>query len=89
MPLPFDQAELNALPPPGDHLRQLPMDTVAKLALILVSEMPAMPFTSRLELEAAMETRTAHDWMRVANALRYAYGRPGLAQEIEDAISAD
>jgi hypothetical protein len=48
-----------------------------------------MPHTLCLELKAAIETRTAHDWRRVSNALRHTYGRPGLAQEIEDALSAD
>jgi hypothetical protein len=83
----FDQAELNNLLPPA-HLRRLTLDVVAKLALITVSEMPAMPPTLAMELEAAMESRTAHDWTRVASGLRYA-GREGLAREIEDALDAD
>jgi hypothetical protein len=84
----FDQAELYALPPP-DHLRQLPDAVVGHLAAIVMSEFPVLHLTLQQELRAAMETRTAHDWQRVANALRHAYGRPGLAQEIEDALSVD
>jgi hypothetical protein len=70
------------------HLRQLPEEEVARLVSIIVSEMPAMPYMLGLELRAFAETRTVHDARRVANALRHAFGRPGLAQEIEDTIDA-
>jgi hypothetical protein len=86
MTLPFGEPGLNDLAPPG-HLRQLPEDVVARLAATTISELPATPHTLGLELKAAIETRTVHDWRRVANALRHVYGRPGLAQEIEDALS--
>jgi hypothetical protein len=69
------------------HLRQLPEDTVAGVVSVVFSEMPHMPHTLALELKAFSETRTVHDARRVANALRHAYGQPGLAQEIEDAIA--
>jgi hypothetical protein len=69
-----------------EHLRQLPEDIVAGLVSVVLSEMPCMPHTLGLELKAFTETRTVHDARRVANALRHAYGQPGLAQEIEDAI---
>jgi hypothetical protein len=80
------QTELNDLAPPA-HLRQLPENAVAELTAIILSEFPHMPHTLSLELKAAIETRSAHDWRRVANALRHVYGRPGLSQEIDDALS--
>jgi hypothetical protein len=58
------------------------------LAAVVMSEFPVLHLMLRQELRAAMETRTAHDWQRVANALRHVFGRPGLAQEIEDALTA-
>ena len=84
----FDQAELYD-PPPPDHLRQLPEAVVGHLAAIIMSEFPVLHLTLRLELRAFVESRTLHDAKRLANALRHVYGRPGLAQETEDALSAD
>jgi hypothetical protein len=75
--------------PPGEpdgHLRQLPELVVAELTSIIISEMPCMPHTLGLELRAFAESRTVHDARRVANALRHAYGRPGLAAEVEDRL---
>lgn len=70
-----------------DHLRQLPQEIVAELVAIIISEFPHMPHTLSLELRAFVETRTIHDARRLANALRHYFGRPGLACEIEDALS--
>jgi hypothetical protein len=74
-------------PDTPDHLRQLPADAVAGVVAIIIAEFAgAMPYTLSLELKAFAETRTRHDAQRVANALRHAYGRPGLAQEVEDLL---
>jgi hypothetical protein len=82
----FPPTELHDLQPP-DHLRQLPADAVAGVVAIVISEFAgAMPHTLSLELKAFAETRTRHDAQRVANALRHYYGRPGLAQEVEDLL---
>jgi hypothetical protein len=70
-----------------EHLRQLPEEVVAELTATIISEVPHMPRTLGLELQAFAESRTVHDARRVARALRHAYGRPGLAQEIEDRLS--
>ena len=68
------------------HLRQLPQETVERLVGIVTSEFAgAMPYTLKMELEGFQRDRTAWDGRRVANALRYAYGRPGMAREIEAA----
>lgn len=74
---------------PPAHLRQLPESVVGHLAAIVLSEFPVLHFTLRLELRAFIETRTVHDGRRLANALRHYYGRPGLAQEVEDALDTD
>jgi hypothetical protein len=71
----------------SDPLSQLPEAVAGHLAAVVLSEFPVLHLTLRHELRAALETRTRHDWQRVANALRHCYGRPGLAQEIEDALS--
>jgi hypothetical protein len=73
--VPFDQ--------PG-HLRQLPEEDVARVVSIIVSECPHMPYGLGEELKAFAETRTVHDARRLANALRRAYSREGLAREVED-----
>jgi hypothetical protein len=71
-----------------DHLRQLPADDVARVVSIIRSEVPraVMSYGLALEVEAFAETRTVHDGRRLANALRHAYGRPGLAAEVEDIL---
>jgi hypothetical protein len=70
------------------HMRQMPDEVVARLASIIRSEFPAgLPYTLRLEMEAWVETRTVHDAGRCSRALRYCYGKPGLADEIDEAIN--
>jgi hypothetical protein len=54
-----------------------------------MSEFPVLHLTLQLELRAFVESRSAHDGRRLATALRHVYGRPGLAQEIENALSVD
>jgi hypothetical protein len=71
----------------AEHLRQLPEEVVAELTAAIISEVPHMPYTLGLELQAFAESRTVHDARRLAKALRHAYGRPGLAQEVEDRLS--
>jgi hypothetical protein len=85
MSLPFDQSDLHRLDPP-DHLRQLPEDAVAEVVAVIVSNIPCMPHTLGLELQAFAETRTVHDARRVANALRHYHGQAGLAAEVEDLL---
>jgi hypothetical protein len=85
MSLPFDQSDLSGIEPP-DHLRQLPADTVAEVVAVIVSNIPCMPHTLGLELQAFAETLTVHDARRLANALRHAYGHAGLAAEVEDLL---
>jgi hypothetical protein len=70
-----------------DHQRQLPESIVGHLAAIVISEFPVLHMTLQQELRAFVETRTIHDATRLANALRHYFGRPGLAAEIEDALS--
>jgi hypothetical protein len=68
-------------------LRQLPDGVVGHLAAVVLSELPVLHLTLGQELRAAIETRAVRDWARVANSLRHYFARPGLAAEIEDAIS--
>ena len=85
----FPPNELNDLQPP-DHLRQLPREVVDRLACIIRSEFAgAMPYTLGQELDAFQRDRTVHDARRCERALRHCYGKPGLAQEIADAIGAE
>ena len=84
----LDPKALDDLPPPP-HLRQLPEFVVGHLAAIVMSEFPVLHLGLQLELKAFVQTRTRHDAQRLANALRHVYGRPGLAQEIDDALIAD
>jgi hypothetical protein len=70
-----------------DHLRQLPEEEVMRVTGIIRSELAcAMPFTLKLEIEGFERDRTRHDAQRLANALRHAYGRDGLAQEVEELL---
>jgi hypothetical protein len=80
-----DQADLE----PPDSPRRLPEETVAELVATIISDMPAMPPTLGLELEAFAECRAVRDARRLADTLRHDYGREGLAREIEDALSPD
>jgi hypothetical protein len=59
---------------------------VARVVAIIISDLPHMSYGLTLELQAFAETRTRHDAQRLANALRHAYGRSGLAQEVEDLL---
>jgi hypothetical protein len=81
----FEQTDLNHLSPP-DHLRQLPEAAVAEVVAIIISNIPCMPHTLGLELQAFAETRTVHDASRLANALRHYHGQAGLAAEVEDLL---
>jgi hypothetical protein len=69
-----------------DPQRQLPEDAVAEVVAIIISNMPCMPHTLGLELQALAESRTVHDARRVANALRHYHGQAGLAAEVEDIL---
>jgi hypothetical protein len=78
-------AVTNVSPVP-DHLRQLPEADVAAVVAVVISELPHMPYGLGQELQAFAESRTVHDARRLANALRHAYGREGLAREVEDVL---
>jgi hypothetical protein len=71
-----------------DHLQQLPEDEVARVVRIIRSDVPHMPYGLGLELDAFAETRTRHDARRLMNALRHAYGREGLAKEVEGLLTS-
>jgi hypothetical protein len=71
---------------PPDHLRQLPVEEVARVVSTLISELPHMPYSLGLELQAFAESRTRHDAQRLVNALRHVHGREGLAKEVEDLL---
>lgn len=66
---------------------QLSASVVAGLVSIVLSDVPHMPNELALELRAFAESRTVADARRVANSLRHHYGRPGIAQEFDDALS--
>jgi len=78
----------SSLPHPHfDDLRQLPEHTIAELVAFILSEVPHVPHTLGLELRPFVESRTVIDARRVSGSLRHVYGRPGLAQDIDDALS--
>jgi DNA-binding NtrC family response regulator len=87
MPFPFDQAELNALPPP-DHLRRLASTTVADIAATVCATFGrAMPLAVAEQLARLMDSHRLGDARQLANACERA-GALGVAAALDAVLLA-
>jgi hypothetical protein len=70
------------------HLHQLPADRVERVCDEVDASLQLGQITARMELRALRNSRTRHDAIRAANALRHVSERGDLAMKIE-AMLAD